>query len=273
MKRRFFIRTIMIGSGSVLIGSQKSEGKISKKAPIKIRMLYNNIGSSSLLSSKWGLAMLIERQDETVLFDTGGDAMVLLENVQKEGIDLSKVSKVVISHNHWDHVNGLDAFATKWNDKLEVYVPGDSLGDIRSNFSSYKLIGVNEPIELNEFAWSTGQLTTDYTSNPIYEQSLIVTFGDTIYVLTGCSHPGIVKIVDKAKSIFPDRTISLVAGGFHMIKYANDDIKEASNGLKKLGVEKIAPSHCTGDTAINMFKDQWGENFVDFNLGQNQISL
>jgi metal-dependent hydrolase (beta-lactamase superfamily II) len=32
-------------------------------------------------------------------------------------------------------------------------------------------------------------------------------------------------------------------------------------------VEKIAPSHCTGNSAIKTFRHEWGTSFVDLNIG------
>jgi metal-dependent hydrolase (beta-lactamase superfamily II) len=32
--------------------------------------------------------------------------------------------------------------------------------------------------------------------------------------------------------------------------------------LKKLGMQTVAPSHCSGDKAISMFRDAFGNGFV-----------
>lgn len=273
MKRRFFIRTLMIGSGTVLIGSQRSSAEGSKNRPVKLTMLYNNVGNAEALSSKWGLSVLVETHEDSLLFDTGGEAKVLWENMQNAGIDIQKISKVVISHNHWDHVNGLDTFIEQKAIHPKVFVPEYNLDDIKHNFKGLNLTGIKEPTQLNSAVWSTGQLATEYKSNAIHEQSLIVMHDDSIYILTGCSHPGIVKIVERAKSMFSDKKIKLVAGGFHMINYTDADVKAASESLKKLEVEKISPSHCTGEKAIAIFKDQWSDDFIDFNLEENQIEI
>jgi metal-dependent hydrolase (beta-lactamase superfamily II) len=37
--------------------------------------------------------------------------------------------------------------------------------------------------------------------------------------------------------------------------------------MSRLGVEKIAPSHCTGNSAIKTFRHEWGTNFVNLNIG------
>jgi len=40
------------------------------------------------------------------------------------------------------------------------------------------------------------------------------------------------------------------------------------NGLRTLGVEKVAPSHCTGGKPIEMFRKAWGKDFYDMGCGR-----
>jgi 7,8-dihydropterin-6-yl-methyl-4-(beta-D-ribofuranosyl)aminobenzene 5'-phosphate synthase len=37
--------------------------------------------------------------------------------------------------------------------------------------------------------------------------------------------------------------------------------------LQNLGVEKIGPSHCSGDKAVSAFKEQWGNAFINLGCG------
>ena len=56
---------------------------------------------------EWGYAALVEVDGRRILFDTGADTDTVLKNAEALKVDLSNVEEVVISHNHWDHVNGL----------------------------------------------------------------------------------------------------------------------------------------------------------------------
>ena len=38
--------------------------------------------------------------------------------------------------------------------------------------------------------------------------------------------------------------------------------------LKQEGVEKCSATHCTGEKAIELFKEQFKENYVDFGVGK-----
>jgi len=273
MKRRTFINTLMLSSGTIFIGHNFARGSKIPNDAIKVTMIYNNVGKGESLISEWGLSILIEKNDECLLFDTGGKPEVLLGNMRSAGIDIGKISQIVISHNHWDHVNGLDAVLNQGNLKPKVYVPEYSLEDIHHNFKKADLIGINESIQINDFVWTTGQLEGRYNDNPLFEQSVFIKDGNSVYLFTGCSHPGIVKIVEHTRRLLGDEDIKLVAGGFHLGKHSEKQIYDISDKLKNLGVEKIAPSHCTGDVAMRIFQDEWGNDFFNFDLSLNEVSL
>ena len=51
-------------------------------------------------------------------------------------------------------------------------------------------------------------------------------------------------------------------GGFHLLGRRPDANTATIEALRKLGVRKVAPSHCTGDEAIGMFRAVWGDDFL-----------
>jgi len=75
-----------------------------------------------------------------------------------------------------------------------------------------------------------------------------------------------VKIVKRALERFGGG-IYLVTGGFHLKGASSVQINGIINDFKKLEVEKVDPSHCTGEMAIEMFRDAWGRDFVHAGLG------
>lgn len=85
-------------------------------------------------------------------------------------------------------------------------------------------------------------------------------------VVTGCAHPGIVRIAETAGRLTGKR-IHLLMGGFHLMGADRGEIQAIIGRLRALGVEKIAPSHCTGDAAIAQFRKAWGKDFVEGGLG------
>jgi 7,8-dihydropterin-6-yl-methyl-4-(beta-D-ribofuranosyl)aminobenzene 5'-phosphate synthase len=88
-----------------------------------------------------------------------------------------------------------------------------------------------------------------------------------LIVITGCAHPGIVKIVNKAKDLFKN-TVLLVMGGFHLGGESKGEIENIISSFRKLGVSYVGPCHCSGDTARQLFKKEYGENFINVGVGR-----
>jgi 7,8-dihydropterin-6-yl-methyl-4-(beta-D-ribofuranosyl)aminobenzene 5'-phosphate synthase len=101
----------------------------------------------------------------------------------------------------------------------------------------------------------------------ISEQALVIEKSEGICIITGCSHPGIVRLIEESKKIRPEKPIVLVAGGFHLRDHTEDEIREISSKFKELGVMNIGPSHCTGENAIKIFKSEWNDHFIRLFLG------
>jgi len=95
----------------------------------------------------------------------------------------------------------------------------------------------------------------------IKEQALAVKSLRGLIVITGCAHPGVVNIVKKAQEI--EKTIYIVLGGFHL-----GDDRAVIKEFKALGVQKVAPCHCTGDLAIGQFREEYKDNFIANGVGK-----
>ena len=97
----------------------------------------------------------------------------------------------------------------------------------------------------------------------VHEQSLILM--DRV-LLTGCAHPGIVEIVEHTIKVI-GRPPELVLGGFHLGGFGTGHLKRIALQLKELGVEKVAPCHCSGVNARKVFKEVFGERFLEVGVG------
>jgi|GEM_PF-256169 len=267
MNRRNFIQNSVLTSAGLLIGAKSLLAKKLSIRNIKVLCVFNNTRVSDNLTNEFGLSFWIEDEKSALLFDTGKDGTILWDNLVKSKVNIKKLTQVFISHRHQDHRKGLDIILEKTKNEAEVYVPNDNMEFFKSKYPQANLKGVKKPEKIKHNYWSTGQIKGPYADGYIYEHSLVIIKNDLLYLFTGCSHPVITNIVKKTKDLFLQYPVELVAGGFHLYKKELDEVKIVSKALKDLKVNKIAPSHCTGEEAINLFKDEWGSRFVDSNLG------
>lgn len=239
--------------------------------PVLLKMVYNNVGSSPGLQAAWGLSVWIASGSRHLLFDTGGDASILRENLHNARLDPALLSTVLLSHDHWDHRNGLDWLLGTTAFVPEVIVPDEVREAYATTFPAARIRGATDAMEIAPGIWTTGSLPTTYKGNPLYEQALVIVRNDRLYLITGCSHPGIGPIVEKVNQLFPGKSIALVAGGFHLGPVSREETGNLTEAFHREGVEKIAPSHCTGEEAIALFRQEWGDSFIEFYLGDELL--
>jgi 7,8-dihydropterin-6-yl-methyl-4-(beta-D-ribofuranosyl)aminobenzene 5'-phosphate synthase len=234
---------------------------VDKNQKVTITVVYDNYLYKEGLATAWGFSALIKLGGKNILFDTGGDGRILLDNMNKLNISPKEIDMVVLSHNHGDHTGGIiDLIRTGGNPR--VFVP-HSFPD-RFKDSLRKLVEVEEISKPQEIA--PGILTTGEMGRAIIEQSLIIKTNKGVIVITGCAHPGIVLIVEKAKELTGE-PLYLVMGGFHLGGKSEKEISEIAGSFRKLGVINLAPSHCTGDRAISFFAREFGDHFLKSGVG------
>lgn len=88
-----------------------------------------------------------------------------------------------------------------------------------------------------------------------------------LIIITGCAHPGIVNIVKKSKEI-ANKNIYLVLGGFHLGEASDSEINSIIKNFRELEVKKVAPCHCTGDKAIQLFEQEYKDDFIKNGVGK-----
>jgi len=174
----------------------------------------------------------------------------------------TSIDIVVISHDHYDHTGGLEKFLSI-HPHVQVYMPASFPADFKEKIKRQgsQLTEAESPMEICEGIYSTGEL-----EGTIIEQALLVKDQDGFIIVTGCAHPGIIDIAEKAKTIL-DGEISLIVGGFHLLEDGEKSIRNIGDSLKKLGVEKIAPCHCCGKEAFSCLKEEYGQNYITVGVG------
>ncbi|MGD8785983.1 MAG: MBL fold metallo-hydrolase [Phycisphaerales bacterium] len=227
-----------------------------------ITVIFDNNPYEKELGTDWGFAALISGADKTILFDTGSGEL-LVDNMRKLSIEPNSVDVVVLSHIHDDHTGGLESFL-KENSDVTVYLPKSFPKKFKDNVrnSRAKVIEVGEAVQVCENVYSTG-----VSGKLIKEQALMIRTDKGMVVMTGCAHPGIVNIVNKARELFKD-DILLVMGGFHFEWTTRGRIEKVVSAFKELGIKYVGPCHCSGDKARDLFKKHFENNYIDIGAGK-----
>lgn len=214
------------------------------------------------LQTGWGFAAWLEYGDQTVLFDTGADGKVLLDNMAALELDPRAIETVVLSHIHGDHTGGL-ARLLEVNPGVAVYLPQAFPAQFKKQVSDAgaTVVEVTDPQEIVPGLWSTGQMGTN-----LIEQALVIRTEQGLVVVNGCAHPGVDKMVARAAEIGQER-IALILGGFHLGKASRGRVEEIIGEFRRLGVQKVGPCHCTGDQARELFRQAYGTDFYACGVG------
>ena len=231
--------------------------------PIQMTVLYDNYVADEKTKAEWGFSCLIQGTPKTILFDTGGNPDTFRHNVQSLAVDLNAPDAIALSHEHWDHVGGLPV-VLETNTKAPIFIPYSFPYDFirKVETAGAKPVPVNQAVAVCDHVYLTGQMGTT-----IKEQSLIVNTPSGLIIVTGCSHQGIVNIVRKAKELL-NRDIYLVFGGFHLMRHSKEQVEAIIKDFRELGVQKCGATHCTGDRAIQQFKDAYGDDYVEIGTGR-----
>ncbi len=227
-------------------------------AQIKITIVYDDYnGAEEGFILSFGFAALIEKENKKILFDTGTEPEVLLHNLDLCGITPSQLDAVILSHNHYDHTNGILGILRE-NPKIPVYA--HKYWSIPVNFQGLDLLKQNlilnqkarECIEICPSVFLTNTLSSqDYGG--IHEQACYIKSGDSYILLCGCCHPGLINFLNERKqlSILGSAPLYLI-GGFHGFEFTHQEAKILNPIIKS-----IILCHCT--MYCQTFKSQFGE--------------
>ena len=247
---------------------------------MRIMVLSENM-AGSCFQAEHGLSYLLEIENEKILFDSG-QSDLFLRNARGLGFDLqSDVGKVVLSHGHWDHGNGLAYI----RDKILITHPGAFMKRYRKvNHTcvgltlsksyiqtKFRLIETKEPYYVQAHVLYLGEIprihdfesretsfmdekgTDDFVPD---DSALVVIQDDALIIVVGCAHAGICNIIDYARKITTIDKVAAVIGGFHL-KKRNKQTQQTIDYLHSIRVKKLYPSHCTELPALSLFYEHF----------------
>ncbi|MCD4650887.1 MAG: MBL fold metallo-hydrolase [Candidatus Cloacimonetes bacterium] len=208
---------------------------------MRISIIYDNTTTDKELIADWGFSCLVEFRDRKLLFDTGGNGKILLDNMRKMKINPADIDDVVISHPDFDHIGGLSAFLNK-NSTAKIHVPISFKGIKYPN----SVIGYSSMTQIYANVFLSGEMMNR-------EQSLAIRLEKGIVIVVGCSHPGLGNIIKEFATI--DR-IYAVVGGFHGF----DEFSVLNE------IDSICATHCTVNKS--RIQELFPKQFIEGGVGK-----
>lgn len=252
---------------------------------MKVTVLAENTACRADVTAQHGLSLFIETQGQKILFDMGQDD-TFIRNGEALEINLAEADLAIVSHGHYDHGGGLEAFL-KLNATAPVLIHEDAFGAYYNGTQKY--IGLDRELrqhprlvltkgetqvsaglrlsDCNEWNWCSNPWGLNRREGEVFlpddfrhEQYLVITEGNRRLLISGCSHKGIVNI---ARHFRPD----VLIGGFHLNK--QEDASELNAIADELfsGNTVYYTGHCTGEKQFALLKERMGNRLRTLSAG------
>lgn len=214
-----------------------------------IKVLVENT-DNDCFKGEHGLCLYVEYNGKNYLIDSGASPL-FMENAEKLGVDLNNVDVAILSHAHYDHSGGYEAFF-EINDHAKVI-----LQEASKNRQYYKIAGplkkyigipngilerysdrfhyVDGSTKIDEGIYAVGHSSEGIIERAMHTHMCVVVDGKTKYddfkheqtivfeqedglvCFNSCSHSGVDIAIAEVKKAFPEKKIKAYLGGFHMM--------------------------------------------------------
>lgn len=270
----------------------------------KITVLCNDlVNLDSKCIGEHGFSCFIEHNNKCYLFDTGSGLGVLNNSIELKK-DLAKLSSIVISHGHWDHVDGFNQ-VLKVTGKIKVYAHPNIFAkryNLENNKKSYigcqfsktylealgaEFVFKKDFTEIDEGIYMTGEVPklTDFEGllkdsfiiDPETNESIKDTLPDDntmvlktdigLVVIFGCAHAGAVNIINYIEKKLPNERIVAILGGTHLHPADDNRVNKTIEKLREVNPEIIGTCHCTGLDKSVTLKNAFNDKFKFLGVG------
>lgn len=230
-----------------------------------------------------GLSYYIEAEDRRFLFDSG-QSQRTWDNTAALGLDVSSLDAVILSHSHYDHAGGYRSLVESgggshilytgdgfWEEKFSV--DGTSFVTKSAGFDGAFLRNrgiehrvVEDVSEIAPGVYLFGNFPRVHTFETIPEKfvrktdngfvwddfkdeiCMALDVGGRLAVLVGCSHPGILNMVQHIHEVL-GLPVYAIYGGTHLVEATQERIEKTLSSLRDMGLEIFGLSHCSGAAA------------------------
>jgi 7,8-dihydropterin-6-yl-methyl-4-(beta-D-ribofuranosyl)aminobenzene 5'-phosphate synthase len=299
---RFGPELSILFSVFLVVSSHAARAQMYEVHSLKVTVLSTMLAGDPPFKGigEWGFSALVEADGRRILVDTGERPESVLQNARELGIDLSDVTEVIITHNHWDHVGGLltlrDHLSTKNPDALSRVHAADGIFLSRPSPADQSetngLLPLKEryeasggvfvihdgPREISPGMWLTGPVPRIHqernygpggrikTARGLVEDtipedaSLVINTNEGLVIVSGCGHAGIVNTAEYARSVVRPAPVHAVIGGLHLFTATDSTVMWTAARMKEFGVVNLLAAHCTGIEATYRLRELAGLN-------------
>jgi 7,8-dihydropterin-6-yl-methyl-4-(beta-D-ribofuranosyl)aminobenzene 5'-phosphate synthase len=271
---------------------------------MKITTLIENTKPlDSKLKSEGALSFFVEYDGKKIIFDTGEKGKPLIYNAKKLGVDIENADYMVLSHGHYDHTGGVMPYIETYGNNFKliinpaVFLPryrykDGKKDDIGTPFTMDDLKINNVETIFSEDVEAISEnihVISDFSLHPEYrmednglfyeedgvekkdfmpgESVLVMKHEKGLVLLIGCSHSGVVSIVEKIREQY-NENIYAVFGGTHLVKSSQGFIDKTVKYFKNSEIEKIGVCHCNGENAAKTFKEEIPDRYFQITTGK-----
>ena len=272
---------------------------------MKITILCENSVGRLVGSGEHGFSAYIETDQGNYLFDTGSGHSIVSNSLALDK-NLRTVKKVFLSHGHYDHTGGLPE-VLKLKGQVDVHAHPqlflDRIHVIKENGKETKrFVGIpykksyleflgadfifnTEFMEAEKGIFLTGEVPRESLFEKpdpglfserdakmvqdlfLDDQSLIIDTGKGLVLILGCAHSGMINIIHHVVGKRGKDKFHAILGGTHLDFLTPEQLEETIQVLKKMDIERIGASHCTGMRAAFRLYQEFGSRFFYGRVG------